>query len=211
MKAELYDKGNNKVGTVDVPDRIFGVRWNADLVHQAMLAQQSNARLLSAHVKGRSEVSGGGIKPWRQKGTGRARHGSIRSPLWRHGGVTHGPNKDRDFSVKLNKKMRQTAMFAVLSHRLKDNEIKFIDSLEDIDPKTKALAAVLKVVLKDGRMNALLVPAKGGKIYQISRNIKGVKALDPKALNVYDLLRYRQIVIEKEAVGLIEKHYNVAK
>jgi large subunit ribosomal protein L4 len=211
MTAELYDKGNKKVGSVDLPDRIFGVRWNSDLVHQAMLAQQSNARRPSAHVKGRSEVSGGGIKPWRQKGTGRSRHGSIRSPLWRHGGVTHGPNAERDYTVKLNKKMRQLALFAVLSRRFKDNEIKFIDSLEDIDPKTKALAAVLKVLLKDNRMNALILPAKGGKIYQISRNIKGVKALDPKALNVYDLLKHRQILIEKEAVALIEKHYNVTK
>ena len=156
-------------------------------------------------------MRGGGIKPWRQKGTGRSRHGSIRSPLWKGGGVTHGPNAARDYSVKLNKKMRQVATFAVLSRRLRDNEIKFIDSLDGIDPKTKALAAVLKIILKDGRMNTLILPAKGGKIFQISRNLKGVKTLDPKALNVYDLLRYRQIIIEKGSVDLIEKHYNVAK
>jgi len=175
MTAELYNKENKKVGLVDLSERVFGVRWNSDLVHQAMVAQQNNSRRVSAHSKGRSEVSGGGIKPWRQKGTGRARHGSSRSPLWRHGGVTHGPKIERNFTVGLNKKMKQLAMFAVLSRRLRENEIKFVDSLEGIDPKTKALATVLKVLLKSNRTDALILPAKSGNIYQTSRNLKGIK------------------------------------
>ncbi len=210
MTAELYTKENKKIGTVDLPERIFGVRWNSDLVHQAMLAQQNNARRPSAHAKSRSEVSGGGIKPWRQKGTGRSRHGSIRSPLWRHGGVTHGPNADRNPTSKLNKKMRQLAIFAVLSRRFKDNEIKFVDSLEGIEAKTKVLAAILKT-LSGSRMGSLILPVSNPNIYRASRNIKGVKTLDARALNVYDLLKYKQIIIEKGALDLMDKHYNGGK
>ncbi|MCL4405141.1 MAG: 50S ribosomal protein L4 [Patescibacteria group bacterium] len=207
MTVDLYDKANKKVGTLDLPEQIFGVKWNPDLVQQAVLAQQINARKPSAHAKGRGEVSGGGKKPYRQKGTGQARHGSIRSPLWRHGGVTHGPNAERASTVSLNKKMKKLALFTVLSQRLRDNEIKFVDSLEDVTPKTKAMAAVLETLLGKARVNALIVPTSNRKTYQIIRNIDGAKVLDPEALNVYDLLKYKQIVIEKGAIPLITKHY----
>ena len=212
MKADLYNNKNEKVGTVDLPERIFGARWNADLVHQALLAQLANSRRPSAHVKNRAEVSGGGKKPWRQKGTGRARHGSIRSPLWRHGGVTHGPTPERVLTVKLNKKMRQQAIFAVLSRRLKDNEIKFIDSLDITEPKTKALAGALERILSSKRLNALIVTGgKAEKINRASRNLKEIKSIDPKNLNIYDLLKPKTILIEKEALPIIETHYHAAK
>jgi large subunit ribosomal protein L4 len=207
MTADLYNNKNEKVGTIGLPERIFARRWNADLVHQALLAQLANSRHPVAHVKGRSEVHGGGRKPWRQKGTGRARHGSIRSPLWRHGGVTHGPTAEREHAVKLNKKMRQSAVFTVLSRRLRDNSIKFIDSFKLLEPKTKNLAAVLEVLVGAERLSALIIPASGVGIYRASRNLKQVKSLDPRALNVYDLLKYKRVLIEREAVPLMEAHY----
>ena len=209
MKADLYNNKNEKVGTVELQDRIFGVRWNADLVHQALSAQVANSRKLSAHVKNREEVSGGGKKPWRQKGTGRSRHGSIRSPLWRHGGITHGPNPERDPSVKLNKKMRQLAIFAVLSRRLKDHEIKFVDSFGIEEAKTKALAGVLGTILSSKRLNATII-ANGDKISRASRNLKEINTIDPKVLNVRDLLKHKVVLIEKESLPIIEKHYNNA-
>ena len=104
MKTDIFNQQNNKVDIIDLPERIFGVKWNPDLVHQALMAQLANRRQPSAHVKDRSEVSGGGKKPWKQKGTGRARHGSNRSPIWKGGGVTHGPTKEKNFTKKINKK-----------------------------------------------------------------------------------------------------------
>ncbi len=210
MKADLYNNKNEKVGTVDLPERVFGVRWNADLVHQALTTQLANSRGLSAHVKNRAEVSGGGKKPWRQKGTGRARHGSIRSPLWRKGGVTHGPNPERNLSVKLNKKMREKAIFAVLSRRLRDNEIKFVDAFGLTEPKTKIVAGILEKLLSSKRLNVAIV-ASGEKIPRASRNLNETKVIDPKTLNVYDLLKHKLILVEKEALPVIEKHYHATK
>jgi large subunit ribosomal protein L4 len=210
LRADLYNNKNEKIGTVDLPERIFGVRWNADLVQQALSAQLANSRRHSAHVKNRAEVSGGGRKPWRQKGTGRARHGSIRSPLWRHGGVTHGPTAERIFKVKLNKKMRQKAVFAVLSRRLKDNEVKFVDSFNISEPKTKIFAGVLTNLLSSKRLNTAII-SKDGKISRAGRNLKEVKIINPKVLNVYDLLKYKMILIEKESLPIIETHYNAAR
>ncbi|MBI3638443.1 50S ribosomal protein L4, partial [Candidatus Wolfebacteria bacterium] len=137
MKVDVFDKQNNKVGTIDLPDGIFAVKWNPNLVHQALMAQLSNSRQNLAHAKGRGEVRGGGKKPWKQKGTGRARHGSIRSPLWRGGGATFGPTKEENFKRKINKKMRRLAVLSVLSRKFKENELKVVDNFETGDLKTK--------------------------------------------------------------------------
>lgn len=209
---DVYNQKNEKVGTVELPERIFGAKWNPDLVHQALRAQISNSRINLAHAKGRSEVSGGGKKPWRQKGTGRARHGSIRSPLWKGGGVTHGPTKEENFSLKINKKMRQAALFSVLSRKLKEDEIKLLDSLVLKEPKTKLLAEMMNDSLGRLKRSALLVPAESNKnIYRASRNIPGVKSLSPKSLNVYDLMKYKNIVFDKDAVAVLEKHFNATQ
>src|SRR5262249_39709386 len=140
MKADLYNLKNEVVGTVDLPDAIFGAKWNSTLVKQVMDAQLANARRPWAHVRDRSEVSGGGKKPWRQKGTGRARHGSTRSPIWVGGGKAHGPRNDKDYSQKVNKKMKRAALFSVLSRKAKDGELKVFESLAVEAPKTKILA-----------------------------------------------------------------------
>ncbi len=211
MKTDVYDKKAVKVGTVELPDRLFGRSWKPDLVHQSVRTQALNKRNNIAHAKDRSEKRGGGRKPWRQKGTGRARHGSIRSPIWRGGGVTHGPLKERNFKLKLNKKMRQGAMFSVFSKRVKEGEVRVVDSLAMDEPKTKELSEVLGNFM-EAKLSFLIIPSPDNKnIYRASRNIQGVKSLDAKSLNVYDLLRYKNILLEKDAIGEIEKHYNAVK
>ena len=211
MKTEVYNKEAKKVGTTDLPDRLFGRSWNPDLVHQAVRTQAMNKRANIAHAKDRSEKRGGGRKPWQQKGTGRARHGSNRSPIWRGGGVTHGPLKERNFKLKLNKKMRQGAMFSVFSRRVKDGEVKVIDSLAMDEPKTKELSGVLKN-FGEAKPSFLIIPSPDNKnVYIASQNIQGVKSLDARSLNVYDLLRYKSILLEKDAIDEIEKHYHAIK
>lgn len=211
MKTEVYDKTAKKVGTIELPDRLFSRSWNPDLVHQAVRVQTANKRSNIAHAKDRSEKRGGGKKPWQQKGTGRARHGSIRSPIWKGGGATHGPLKERDFTLKISKRMRQGAIFSALSRRVKDGEVKVIESIGINGPKTKNLNEVLSN-FGDDTPSFLIIPARESKdVYVASRNMKKVKSLDPKSLNVYDVLRYKNILVEKEAIEEIDKHYNAVK
>ncbi len=210
MKIDLYNKEAKVIGEVDLPDRLFNRSWNPDLVHQALRVQEMNRRQPLAHAKDRSEVSGGGKKPWRQKGTGRARHGSIRSPIWVGGGVTHGPLKEKKLTLKLNQKMRQAAIFAILSERLKKGEVKIIDSFSIDRPKTNLLLKALVHFLGE-RPNVLLILSRPDNIPLASDNLDGVKALDPKSLNVYDLLRYKHIFVEQGALPIIETHYHGIK
>lgn len=212
MKAEVYNMQNQAVGQIDLPEVVFGVRWNPRLIHQALVAQLANRRHPWAHAKGRGEVRGGGRKPWRQKGTGRARHGSIRSPLWVGGGKSHGPNKERDYSQKLNKKMRRRAIASILSKRWKEGEVKFFDAITVSAPKTKALYGALAPLVgatkKARRLDALLVP--GGvnpNLARASANLEKVKVLMPSDLNVYDLLNYKHIFLDEKAVPTIAKQH----
>lgn len=212
MKADLYNAKMEVIDKVELPDRVFAYPWNPDLVKQALDSQEKNSRKPFAHAKGRGEVSGGGKKPWRQKGTGRARHGSTRSPIWKGGGVSHGPKKERDYTVKLNQKMKQAAMFSVLSRKLQDNEVKIIDSIAISEPKTKILNTVLKIFFGEKTPNALLIPDIANKnIHRASANLPKIKSLGPKELNVYDLMKHREIFIEKNAVSIIDSHYHAIK
>ncbi len=217
MKADLYNIENSKVGTVELPETIFGASWRPSLVKQVLVAQMANRRLPWAHAKDRSEVRGGGKKPWRQKGTGRARHGSIRSPLWVGGGKAHGPRNDRDYTQKVNKKMKRNAVLSVLSHKYKNGEIKFMENLVLPEVKTKVLAQTLlkfapeTAKSKAKNFNALLVPETGSNIYRAARNLPKVKALSPESLNVYDLMNYKNILLDQKAVAIIEKHYSLTK
>lgn len=218
MKTDLYNQKGEKAGTVELSDRIFAREWVPQLVHQALRAQVSNSREVVAHSKGRHEVRGGGKKPYAQKHTGRARHGSIRSPIFRGGGVAHGPVETQNFTRKINKKMRQAALFSVLSKKLADNEIRFVDSLAIEKSKTKAAFEFLAgfgqkkgAKGKSAKISALLVPAADNRsIYRAARNIPKVKSLSPKALNVYDLLKFKTIFIEKGAIKSIEETYNLS-
>ena len=211
MKADLYNVKGTKTGTVELPDRVFGRKWSAQLVHQALVGQIKNSRQVLAHAKGRDEVRGGGKKPWAQKHTGRARHSSIRSPIWKGGGVAHGPSKDVNFSVKVNKRARQAAIFAVLSRKLKDGEVKVVESLSIQEPKTKNVAELLGSLVglsKKMAPSTLIIPDLMNKnIYKASRNIPKTKSLSPKALNVYDLMRYKNILLDQQAVAAIDSTY----
>jgi large subunit ribosomal protein L4 len=207
MKVDLFNQENKKTGETEVPEEVFGVKWNPDLVHQALTVQVANRRKVLADTKDRSEVRGGGRKPWRQKGTGRARHGSIRSPLWKGGGVTFGPLKERKFSRKINQKMKQLAILVILSKKFSEQEIKIIDNLKLKNHKTKNLADLVKKFIS-AQESLLLIPAKENKtIYSAARNLAKVGVLNPESLNVYDLLKYQKILLDKEAIGTITKHY----
>lgn len=209
MEATIYNKDGKKTGTIALPEALFAAKWNSDLVHQAVVAFAANARLPHAHVKGRNVVRGGGRKPWKQKGTGRARHGSSRSPIWKGGGVTHGPTKDKVFAKKLNRKMRFAALASTLSKKMKDGEILFIDTLPFAAPKAKDARAALSSLggikgfesLKDRRKNAALIAtaAYSEALMKSFRNFGNVEIEEVRNLNPADILKYRYLVIENPA------------
>lgn len=207
MKADVFDIKNQKIGEADLPERIFAVKWNPDLVNQALTAQLANSRVAIAHAKGRGEVRGGGKKPWKQKGTGRARHGSIRSPLWKGGGATFGPSKERVFSKKINKKMKRLAIFNVLAQKAREKELKIIDSFKIEANKTKDWNKILKNMVDLRSKNLLVVANANKKVHGLTSNIKNIRSISPFSLNVYDLLSNKNVFMEKEAVAEMENHF----
>ncbi len=204
MEIKVTNFKNEDAGVIDLPEKIFGVKWNSQLVHQALLAQLANAREPWAHVKDRGEVRGGGKKPWKQKGTGRARHGSTRSPLWVGGGVTHGPSNERKYSQKINKKMKQLAVFSVLSKKLKDNEIKVIDNFESAPSKTKDWAKNIKNFTDTKKKSAFIFQKDNRLFARAVSNIKNIDTLAPNSLNVKDLLKNKFLIFEKAAIKEIK-------
>ena len=212
MKVPTYNMKNEVVGEMELPAKIFGASWKPELVKQVLLAIQANRRRPWAHAKDRSEVRGGGRKPWRQKGTGRARHGSTRSPLWIGGGKAHGPRNERDYTQKVNKKMRQGALASVLSRKLKDNEVRIFDEFATAEPKTKVLfgtmSALLSLPKRVKRIDAIIVPNKEDKnTFRAARNLVKAKAVRPEGLSVEDLMSYKSVFIDKGAVEAIGRHY----
>lgn len=205
MDAKVYSHEGAEVGKISLPESVFGVAWNADLVHEVVIGMQANARESSAHTKGRGEVSGGGKKPWKQKGTGRARHGSSRSPIWVKGGVSHGPRNEKDYSVKINKKVRAKALAVVLSKKLVDAEIIFVDALSFAEPKTAQAKTVLGALAKGTgqtslstkRKNTALVvlPARNVAIEKSFRNFGNIEVMQAKDINPVDLLTYKYVVM----------------
>ncbi|MBA7534348.1 MAG: 50S ribosomal protein L4 [bacterium] len=196
----LNSKGEN-VGKISLPEEIFGKKVNPGLVHEALVSQLAMARRGTASAKTRAEVSGGGAKPWRQKGTGRARVGSNRSPLWRHGGVTFGP-KPRSYKIAFPKKKRRSAVKQILSEKIRENRLRVIDSLMLEEGKTKKAKALLEKM--DVLMGALVI-AKG-KDANLSRafaNLPKVKLITVQSINIRDLLNYEKIIITRDAIGAI--------
>lgn len=211
MKAAIYNKDGMKSGTVDLPENVFGVAWNDALMHQVVTSMQANARPRVAHVKTRADVRGGGRKPWRQKGTGRARHGSIRSPIWRGGGVTHGPRSEKSYNKIVPRGMRAKALFMALSRKLKDNELIFVDSFGITEPKTalakKTLGAFSRIgfekVATKQKNAALIALANPTEAVQKSfRNIGNVSCVRVSDLNPVAVLSNSYLVIENPSEAL---------
>ncbi|MEW9095679.1 MAG: 50S ribosomal protein L4 [Clostridiaceae bacterium] len=200
----LFNKEGKKVGDIQLADSVFGVEVNQYALHQVVVAQLANKRQGTQSSKTRAEVSGGGIKPWRQKGTGRARQGSTRSPQWIHGGVVFAP-KPRDYRVSVPKSMRRVAMKSALTSKVQENQMIVLENLELEAPKTKEIVKML------GALNAnktLIVTAESNEnVYKSARNIEGVEVLPVNNLNVYDILKYENFIITKDAVSKIEEVY----
>ncbi len=207
MKTDVHNLGREVVGIMDLPDPIFNRAWNPALVHQVLTVFLGNRQVPYASTKGRGDVRGGGKKPWRQKGTGRARQGSIRSPLWRGGGVSHGPATEKNFSRRVNKKMRQIALFSLLSKKMREGEVVVVDSLKSENAKTRAMAEALSNLLGN-KPNALLIASDGSKIiHRLVSNIPHVDAISARSLNVYDILKHKNLVLDREAILTLLKHY----
>ena len=212
MDLPVFNQEGKEVEKVELPAEIFGLEINEDLICQAVNAQRANTRKVIAHTKDRSEARGGGRKPWRQKGTGRARHGSIRSPIWRGGGVTFGPTKERVFTQKINKKMKRKALFMALSSKVKDKESILLDKLELTKAKTKKMAEILnklKTKLKKDLDKGILIvlPAANEKIVKAARNIPKIKTIQADSLNVLDVLSYKYLLMPQDAVKIIKETY----
>ena len=221
METQVYNQKGKSVGKLELPESIFGLPWNGDLVHQVVTAMQANARTPVAHTKTRGEVRGGGRKPWRQKGTGKARHGSSRSPIWKGGGVTHGPRNEKSYEQKINKKMRIKALFTVLSEKLRKGQILFVEELLIKNIKTKEAVSVIKELsgvkgfekITGGKKPNvyITVPAKSDTLKKSFANIKTAEVDEIKNINPVDLLNFRYIIIShpKESIaflgGKIEK------
>lgn len=212
MFVKVHNQEGKEVGKVELPANVFGLKVNEELICQAVNAQRANSREAIAHTKDRSEVRGGGRKPWRQKGTGRARHGSIRSPIWRGGGVTFGPTNERVFSQKINKKMKRKALLMTLSSKVRDKESIILDKLDLTEAKTKKMVEILNKLKsklkKDLDKGVLIVlPTVAQKIITASRNISKVKTIQADSLNIYDILSYHYLLMPKESIKIIQKFY----
>lgn len=205
MESKVYNQEGKVVGSVKLPPSVFGVSWGSDLVHQVVVGMQESRRLSLAHAQGRGEVRGGGKKPWRQKGTGRARHGSIRSPLWRGGGVTHGPVTARVYGQKINKKMKNQALRAALSAKYRDGELIFLDQLDLAVPKTKKAMTVLtnlasavqapSILYRRGRRALIALPHPSPAVVRSFRNVKPVIVDEVRNLNPLDVLTYQYLIL----------------
>jgi len=223
MKTTIYNQEGKGIGTTILPKEIFDVKLNPDLVHQVVVSQMAIQRKVIAHTKMRAEVRGGGKKPWRQKGTGRARAGSIRSPIWRGGGVTFGPTTEKVFKKRIPKKMRRKALFMVLSAKAKENLLLVLDNLKIEKPKTKLMAEILnklftRAAAKGGKEDLSSLTTKKGSglvvlprmdknIIKAVNNIPRVSTVQAKDLNVLDLLCYKYIMIPKEAIKVIKETF----
>ena len=201
----VCDKTGKKVSDIALSDAIFAITPNASAMHLCVVAYLANQRQGTQSTLTRAEVRGGGKKPWRQKGSGRARQGSIRSPQWTHGGIALGP-KPREYGKTVNKKVRRLAMKSALSSKVAAEELIVLDSLEMNEIKTKEVVSVLKA-LETGKKVLIVLPEKNETVYRSARNIKGVKTTLVSTLNVYDILNCDSLVVLKDAVSKIEEVY----
>lgn len=202
-KVALYDMSGAQIGEIELNEDVFGIKPNEAVVHAFVKMQMANKRVGTASTKTRAEVSGGGKKPWRQKGTGRARVGSTRNPVWRTGGVVFGP-KPRDYSYKLPRKVRRLALKSALSSKVIDNNIIVVDKLVFDEPKTKSMVQVLEA-LKVAKKTLVVTGDGDPNVSKSARNIPGVKPLRADFINVYDLLKHDTLLITRDAVNKVEE------
>lgn len=213
MNVKVYNQSGKESGEMELP-KVFALPWNADLVHQVVTGEMANRRQSVAHAKGRSEVRGGGRKPWRQKGTGRARHGSIRSPIWKGGGVTHGPTKERVFAKKINKKMARKALATVLSAKVRDGEVLVLDELKLAQPKTKEAAKVFQNLSKiktfsdlmgTSKRALVLLPDASQEARRALRNLPFVELEEARNVTAFEALNRKYVVLPRASVDVLVK------
>ncbi len=216
LDATIYSQKGASTGTIALPESVFGLKWNNALVHQVVTGMLSNKRAGTAHTKDRGEVSGGGKKPWKQKGTGRARHGSSRSPIWVGGGTTHGPRSEKDYSKKINKKMAAKALFTILSKKYADGKVLFVDALAIAAPKTKDAAVIMtsfaKVsgferVASEKKTAALIaLPEKSETLSKSFANLPGATVVTATELSALSAFNANHLIIvdPKSAVAMLE-------
>ena len=204
-KIDVYDINGKKVKELELNEAVFGIEPNETVVHSVLVNFLANQRQGTQSTKTRSEVSGGGRKPWRQKGTGRARQGSIRAPQWIKGGIALGP-KPRSYKYTVNKKERQLAVKSVLSSKVLENELVVVDSLPLNDIKTKEMVKALSNLKVEGKA-LIMHPEKNEKVQKSARNIEGVKTTLVETINVYDLLKYNKLVVTEDTVKKLEEVY----
>ncbi len=222
MEATIYNSKGKESGKINLNEKVWGLSWNADLVHQVVESMRSNARMSTAQAKDRSAVSGGGKKPWAQKGTGRARHGSSRSPIWRHGGVTHGPMNEKDYSKKINKKVRAKALYTVLSEKFRNNEVLFIDEISMKAPKTAEAKGIILALSGVKGFEKMLTKKRNAAYFataekseMVSKSFSNFGNIDFDAvenMNPIDLLNHKYVVIvsPEKAISFIEGKLAVA-
>lgn len=212
MKAKQYQKikENLESKEIEIPESIFNIKMNEELLYQVITSLEKNKKKPGAHVKTRREVEGGGRKPWPQKGTGRARHGSIRSPLWQGGGVTFGPRKEKSFQKKINKKMKRKALKIALSQKLKDEEIFFVDRIKIEQPKTQAMKQCLNQLLPDLENNVLvLLNKKKEEIIRASSNLPFCKTELAEDINALKVLRQKYLIIPQKSLKKISESFGL--
>lgn len=211
MKISVYNQNAEVTGEIELNDKIFAVKPSLHLLAEAVRIQASNARKGLANTKTRGEVSGGGKKPWKQKGTGRARVGSIRSPIWRHGGITFGPTSDRNWGLKINKKAKTKALFMSLSDKVKDGKLIIVDGFNLEAPKTKEFVKIMQsfeTKLNNlGKKQLLITPKKDDSVSRAARNLPHVSESTAASLNVTDILKADACVVMKDSLAIIEKTY----
>ena len=204
-KVDVYDLNGKKVSDIELAENVFGIEPNEAIVHSVLKNYLANQRQGTQSTKTRSEVSGGGRKPWRQKGTGRARQGSIRAPQWIKGGIALGP-KPRSYKYTVNKKERQLAVKSVLSSKVLENELVVVDSLPLNDIKTKEMVKALSNLKVEGKA-LIMLSEKNEKVQKSARNIEGVKTTLVETINIYDLLKYNKLVVTEDTVKKLEEVY----
>jgi len=207
MKVSVYDQQGKEIGTTLLPKEIFEVPMNLDLVHQIVTSSMANERRVIAHAKNRGEVRGGGKKPWKQKGTGRSRQGSIRSPLWKGGGVTFGPRNNRVFKKKIPKKMRKKALFMVLSEKLRHNLLILLEELKINSSKTKLLMETLGRFPINKESCLIALPEMDKTLILAAKNIPQVKMVQAKDLNCKELLLWKYLILPKESLKVIKETF----